>query len=123
MCHPPECLQTHVPVIVHTTRFLAAWANAPEHDDGQFEAGVPLALCKNIWHLDRRLNEGKAEYGFSRGMENPVPFATVNTFGAGRLLLLNGVTRTLWLLIRHVRAFPLACPKDLADELEQACGV
>lgn len=100
----------YVSVIVDSARFLDHW-NCPCQKN--------IASMKN----DRRLLEGHAESGFAEGCYNPVPLAAIGCILDGKIKLLNGVTRTLWLYINGARAFPVACPENIRKDIELLAGV
>ena len=80
------------------------------------------------WILDKKYKD--AEIGFSHGVNNPVPLASV-TFGSYSSKLddyfvdfTNGITRTIWLLAHNVQAFPVESNlSDGALELYRTAGV
>ena len=117
MCPDIETVGYTSTVVVSSDAFLSIW------EDSLFPFGIPREASPDQWKQDRRLNEGKAEEGFSWGIINPVPFATVNSLDNGKLYLTNGCTRTLWLLIHGARAFPVACPHKYVKKLRALAGI
>lgn len=98
------------PVItVCTELFLEIWKNKES--------------SPHSWKNDMKINSCKTDKYFSYGINNPVPCAVVHFYEGNELHLLDGITRTIWLLLHKAKAFPLACPPQYAYELRNKIGV
>lgn len=116
-------------VIADADRFSAAWADKEAK-------GGPAS-----WVRDYKLPN--AARGFSLGQSNPVPLAQIGSCGEvidGRrphwrglfkrpqviplyeLTMVNGITRTMWLLVNGARSFPIKCPNHCVDLTHKAIG-
>lgn len=106
-------------VIVDAGKFLQLWRNAPHNLHYELAYGDT-----STWPNDYKYM--KAQEGFSRGPNDPVPLADV-LYGADLALtsieqcryvnFTNGVTRTIWLLTQGCRVFPIKCETPGAEEL------
>lgn len=92
-------------VEVDTHRFLSLWRNTTDSNHAAIARGNSVA-----WKQDRKLLEAKA--GFAQGEANPVPLAEVSCFldtKKIRINIVNGVTRTIYLMVVQVEKFPVEC--------------
>jgi hypothetical protein len=103
-------------VVVDAARFLAAW-----------RAGSDQEAQRSIdgWRSDSKLPW--AEMGFSSGVGNPVPLATVSVGRLERSSIAcvsvpNGITRTYWLFAMGAAAFPVEYRTADAAELHAIAG-
>jgi hypothetical protein len=107
-------------VIVKTVAFLSIWDDSPLYDDGSpIKPGMRYAEYPRYWKEDRKLRTGCTQKHFDQKSSNPVPLAEVHFIYDDKLHLLNGITRTLWLLTNGAWAFPLACPKEYTAALRR----
>ena len=126
-------------VVLERARFLVAWARC--HDVAQRRLATADAT---FWRADRKFQH--AADGFSHGLQNPVPIATVELIpargaadhvyqrlvdgfvGGSRdddqlaLCFVDGVTRTIWLLANGARVLPFACSEARLDTIEALAG-
>lgn len=102
----------YVIVWVDAVKFLKQWAKS-QHCD-----------CS----LNDYANRTKlpwAEDGFSRGRDNPVPLSEVGMVvhpACGKIRLVNGITRIVWLIRNQALSFPVLCPAPERPLLEMLCG-
>lgn len=93
-------------VEVDTHRFLSLWRNTTDSNHAAIARGNSIA-----WKQDRKFLEAKA--GFAQGEINPVPLAEVSCFLSSdkknRINIVNGVTRTIYLMVVQVEKFPVEC--------------
>lgn len=115
-------IKDYTPVIIKTDTFLDVWGDSPKFSDPPFEVGVSYAKTPQLWKCDRNLNKGTTEKGFSYGIIDPVPLAKIHMINNNKLYLLDGITRTLWLLLHQVKAFPIACPNSFLKEFNSLYG-
>ena len=128
-------------VIVDSEKFLELWRNEPYSIHSDISMGGP-----ETWTNDRKYPH--AEKGFSFGISNPVPLATIvcsshierkaiyerRYFVLKRMVgvdeqqldyvsFINGITRTIWLLSHGAKYFPVECGiKDGAEKLSKIAG-
>jgi hypothetical protein len=91
-------------VIVHAIDFYKKWKRM-EHEEINHNIYIKITEHETEKYKD-------AENGFSKGIDDPVPLATVeydNNIG-----FINGITRTEWLLNNGAICFPLECSKRSA---------
>lgn len=97
-------------VIVDAEKFLELWRAEPSsiHRD-QSHGNI------NTWKKDEKYPN--AEGGFSLGYGDPVPLAEIGFWPTVPCIsLVNGVTRTIWLLSKGCKSFPVCCAiKEAAD--------
>lgn len=102
----------YVVVWVDAVKFLNQWDKS-QHCD-----------CS----LDDYANRTKlpwAEDGFSRGRDNPVPLSEVGMVvhpACGKIRLVNGITRIVWLIRNQALSFPVLCHAPEGPLLEMLCG-
>lgn len=93
-------------VEVDTQRFLNLWRNTTDSNHAATAWGNSAA-----WKQDRKFLEAKA--GFAQGEINPVPLAEVSCFFPNNnklcINIVNGVTRTIYLMVVQVEKFPVEC--------------
>lgn len=123
MSYPVAFWKTHECVIVQSDKFLTIWNDTPYLDDPPFKTTIPYAHCSEFWYLDRKLNTGRTESHFAKGISNPVPAAVIHTICSDKLYLLDGTTRILWLLLHKAKAFPILCPREHAGQLALLAGL
>jgi hypothetical protein len=127
-------------VIVDSCRFLDLWRRDPHLIHADVRGGSP-----DTWVQGYKYPE--AERGFSHGVGNPVPLAEVtcqthiqrDAIWKRRYLFfrecvgvqesrfdyvafINGITRTIWLLVHGAECFPVECDASGAEALARAAG-
>jgi len=130
------CNDMRTVVIVDAAKFLQLWQAEPNSICKELSHGNP-----EIWRNDRKYHH--AETGFSRGEINPVPLAEVacatnsrqivtykflrfgrceHTENSAYSCFTNGVTRTIWLLSKGCKTFPVECNISSAKLLYEAAS-
>ncbi|OOE86855.1 hypothetical protein BZG73_03165 [Salinivibrio siamensis] len=106
-------------VFVDAMKFLALWKNDPGKQEYQLSSGD-----KSAWESDYKYPA--AEYGFSHGLSNPVPLAfphcQESEYGPYASFS-NGITRTIWLLSKGAKSFPLETDNESAQLFVKYAGV
>lgn len=129
-------------VHVDSFKFLELWKNEPYNFNRHTSHGNPES-----WIKDRKFHHAVA--GFSGGITNPVPLATVTcqmhkasrriyqkkflifdvvagyeSFEFEYVDFIDGITRTIWLLTHGANWFPVVCyTEDEATLLARTAGV
>jgi len=124
-------------VLVDARKFLKLWRADPYQTHQDIAQGNP-----RTWRQDRKFTA--AAEGFSYGIKNPVPLPEVEyaevkilsvsykflRFGRKEHIrhvryvsLINGITRTIWLLSHGCSAFPVECRMPAARNLHLAAAV
>lgn len=117
-------------VIVDAAKFVAAWQ---ESCKDRLQARGVMSDVDNLPFLDEKgwradYKFGEAEKGFGHGIANPVPLAEVGPFrspeatGNYAIGIVNGMTRSIWLLANGAEAFPVACCTDSAQQMHANIG-
>lgn len=118
-----EFISNYKTIFIITDKFLKIWNDCPKFNDFPLQAGIPYASMPELWMQDRKLTNGKIDKYFSEGIINPVPLAVIDYIESGKLYLLDGITRTLWLLVHNVKIFPIACPITYSYKLKLMAGL
>lgn len=94
------------PIIVNSEKFLKYWKNVPKNDQINYELSHGN---KKSWPLDRKYHD--AEYGFTRGISNPVPIPKIKYIDniIPSYIIVLDCTRTIWLLANGADSFPVEC--------------
>jgi hypothetical protein len=129
-------------VHVDSFKFLELWKNEPHNFNHHLSHGNPES-----WIKDYKFHH--AVVGFSSGISNPVPLATVTcqmhkgsrpiyrkkfrifnvvtgyeSFEFAYADFINGITRTIWLLTHGAKWFPVICyTEEEAKLLSQVAGI
>ena len=136
---PPDLIPTiielyKIPVRPYSTRYAYMWLHPDQKEAGYKAVLVEADRFLDVWDkhnvmknaplaTDRRLLEGWADVGFTKGANNPVPLAQVAYIQDGSLRLQLGNARVIWLLVHGAWAFPLACPVQYCAELQRLAGL
>jgi hypothetical protein len=127
-------------VIVDSRKFLELWRRDPYLTHAEVSGGNPDTWVQNYKYP-------AAERGFSYGLANPVPLAEVvcqthvqrdamwkRRYPFFRVCIgvkesrfdyvafINGITRTIWLLVHGTKYFPVECDVSGAEALARAAG-
>lgn len=105
-------------VFVDTKKFIELWRKENQHTELSYGD-------KSDWEADYKYDS--AVKGFSYGISNPVPLAYAHCYNneSGEVCaeFTNGITRTIWLLSKGAKAFPLETDSDSAPLFEKYAGI
>ena len=105
-------------VFVDRMRFESVWFKCGSRVVPELARGNEV-----IWRKDYKFHH--AEKGFSHGITNPVPLATLSAYsGYPHISFIDGITRTIWLLANGTEQFPVfVYDENTATNLHNYIGV
>jgi len=104
-------------IVVDAEKLHKLWKNEPNSIHGEQSHGN-----SDSWKNDRKYVY--ADVGFSAGYDNPVPLPEVGYWADYPCIsFVDGVTRTIWLLSKGCKSFPIMCEIENAQELHKVVSV
>lgn len=114
----PDGGASHAVVEVDADRLLQLWRRT-DRTPANLKDAVQAA-----WPSDEKF--AAAEKGFGEGQFDPVPLAFLSCrtdeSGSPHLTVIDGMTRTIWLLTAGATVFPVACNVDESYALHKLAG-